>query len=302
MTGSAGRAVFPARNETDMAGLNKLEKAKNGGKSAAKKAANSPWTARLIRLGYAVRGLLYLLMGVLAVEVALGAGGQLTDKQGAIAAVGSQPFGKILLVIIAVGLAGYSIWGFIRAFLDPLDKGHDASGLITRVGFALTGISYALLLLPTLRLLFNLSAGASGKGSQAAAGSILGRPWGPWLIGAVGLVVIGVGTAQMIQGVKAKFDMRFDPYALDARQRRWATRLGRFGTIARGLVFGIIGFFLFQAALFADPNRVMGVDGALRELSHQIYGAILLGVVAAGLAAYGVYSLLGAAWFRLKTT
>lgn len=283
-----------------MAEANKLKEVKRQGEDAAEKAARSPWTARLVRLGFAVRGLLYILVGILAVEVAVGAGGRFTDQQGAIALVGSQGLGNILLIVTAAGLSGYALWGLIRAIYDPFRKGSDTKGLLARLGYVISAISYAALLTPTVRLLFNLSAGSSGS-KESAAVSILSRPWGPWLIGAVGLVVVGVGIAQILQGLKADFDLRFDPYALDPRQRRWATRLGRFGTIARGLVLNIIGFFLFQAALFTDPNRVMGIDGALRELSRQTYGTVLLGIVAAGLAAFGFYSLLGAAWFRLKT-
>lgn len=283
---------------------NAIENLAQDGKQAAKQAARSPWVERVMRLGFAVRGILYGVVGLLAAQVAFGSQGQLTDQQGAIAAIGSQPFGRILLIVMLIGLAGYALWGFVRAFLDPLRKGKDTRGLIERAGFLASGISYAALLLPTARFLFNQPGGAAGGASadsqQQAVSTILTTPWGPWLVGAAGVVIAVAGIAQIITGWKAKFDMRFDPYSLNADQRRWATRLGRFGYIARGLVFSLIGSFLVQAAMTDDPQKVRGVDGALRELALQPYGTVILGIVAVGLMAFGAYSLLGGAWFHFK--
>ncbi len=274
------------------------------GKRAAKKVARSTLVERLSRLGYAVRGLLYGLVGVLAASLVLVGQGKLTDRQGAIATLGTQPLGKFLLILIAAGLAGYAVWGIIRAVFDPLNKGTDAKGIIARLGFLVSGLSYAALEIPTIRLLMNLPGGASGGGEaasqQRAVGAILTKPWGPWVVGLIGLVIIGAGVSQILQGWQSKFDMRFDSYSMNASQRRWATRLGRFGYIARGIVFDIIGFFLFQAALYSDPSRARGIDGALAALLQQPYGKLLLGVVAFGLIAFGLYSMLGAAWFRFK--
>src|SRR5438270_8497729 len=92
---------------------------------AANRAVRNPWVERMARLGYAVRGVLYAIIGLLALAVAAGAGGTTTDKVGAIATIGSRPFGKVMLVLIAAGLVGYSLWGFIRALFDPLNRGTD---------------------------------------------------------------------------------------------------------------------------------------------------------------------------------
>jgi hypothetical protein len=282
-----------------------VEKLKQDGKQAARQVARSPWVEPVMRLGFISRGVLYALIGLLAIRLAIGGqGGQLTDQQGALATIGAQPFGHFLLIVTAVGLVGYALWGLIRAILDPLHKGSDAKGLVNRAGYLLSAISYGGLLLPTLRLIQNKPGGAqsgaqAAQGQQAAA-SILTKPWGPWVIGAIGLGIVGAGIGQIATGLKAKFELSLDPYALSEGQRRWATRLGRIGYVARGIVFAITGIFLVQAARLADPNKVRGIDGALRELATQPYGWLLLAIIAAGLIAFGAYSIIGGLWFRFK--
>jgi hypothetical protein len=283
---------------------NSASRIKEEGKRTARKAARQPWVSTLVRFGYAARGIIYAMVGILAIQVAVFGQGKITNQQGAIAAIGAQSGGRILLIIIAVGLAGYALWGLIRAALDPLGKGNDAKGTVTRLGYLISGISYAALLIPTINAIAQkqVIAVTGGGSQQNTAATLLSKSWGPWLVGAAGLAIIGAGIAQIIQGYKADFDMRFDSYAMSSDQRRLATRLGRFGYMARGLVFSIVGLFLLQAALYHNPSKAQGVDGALLALARQPYGTALLALVAAGLIAFGAYSLLGAAWFRLKTT
>src|SRR5690348_13712123 len=128
------------------------QKAKNEAQEVAGKAklaSHNPWVDRLARFGYVVRGVLYIVIGALAVEVALGRGGQTTTKGGAIVTIGSEPFGKFLLILIVVGLIGYSLWGFIRAFLDPLGRGTDPKGLAQRGGYVVSALTYGALIIPT---------------------------------------------------------------------------------------------------------------------------------------------------------
>lgn len=122
-------------------------KAKQTGRQLSHAAAN-PWVERLARFGYLMRGVVYATIGVLALQLALGTGGQATTQSGAIAMLGSQPFGKGLLILIVVGLASYSLWGFIRALFDPLHRGHDSKGMVARIGFAFNGLAYGLLIIP----------------------------------------------------------------------------------------------------------------------------------------------------------
>src|SRR5207247_1947820 len=115
---------------------------KEEAKYKAQEAVHNPWVDRLARLGYIVRGVLYAVIGILAVQVAIGAGGATTDKTGAIATIGAQPIGKVLLIAVLIGLVGYSLWGFIRAIFDPLKRGKDAKGIAQRIGYVVSGLSY----------------------------------------------------------------------------------------------------------------------------------------------------------------
>ena len=240
-------------------------------------------------------------MGLLAMNVALGKGGAPIDQQSAISAIGQQPAGLFLLWIVLFGLISYSLWGVVRAVMDPLHKGHDMKGLAARAGFLFSAASYAILIMPTYRLITGAgSSGQSGGQTQQIMGSILSKPWGPPAIGLVGLAVIAGGLYQIKQGLDASFDRQFQTYAMTAQEVKWATQLGRFGTATRGVIFALIGGLLCLAAYRSNPGQGVGLDTALTTLMHQPFGVLLLGFVAIGLMAFGVYSMLSAAWFRLK--
>jgi large-conductance mechanosensitive channel len=268
-------------------------------KRQGKKAATSPLMEALTRLGYGVRGLIYVTMGLLAFNVALGKGGAPVDQQAAINAIGSQPAGMFLLWAVLLGLISYSLWGIIRAVLDPLQKGNDMKGLIERAGFLFSAASYAILILPTYRTVTGAGQSASGAQQQSMT-SIMSMSWGPIVIGILGLIVIAAGVYQIMQGINASFDRQFQTYAMNATEIRLATQLGRFGTATRGVIFALIGGLMCLAATQSNPNQPVGLDAALATLLKQPYGVFLLGVVAFGLIAFGVYSMLSAAWFRIK--
>jgi hypothetical protein len=283
------------------AGANSL---KQEGKKAARGATTSPIVETLMRLGYVVRGLVYGVIGVLAFQVAIGAGGALADTQGAIVALGKTPLGGAVLYGIFVGLTGYALWGVIRAVLDPLHKGTEPKGILERVGYAVSGLSYMLLAFATYGLITG-GTSAARNGAQAAqtqqtTASILSKSWGPWVVGIVAVILIGVGLSQVLQGLRPDFERQFQPYALSSSQRKWIYRLGRFGTAARGVVFTLVGMYLFLAAYHHDPSQAKGIDGVLTALLHQPYGAWPLGVVALGLVAFGIYSAMSGIWLRFK--
>ena len=275
------------------------------GKRVVRRASTSSLVESLTRLGYVVRGLLYGTIGLLALQVAVGKGGRLADPQGAIAAIGQQAGGQLVLYLVLIGLIGYSLWGLIRAVFDPLHKGNDLKGLAQRAGFLVSAISYGLLI-PTTYALIRAGTAAPNRGqtaqTQQATASILAQPWGPAVVGIVAVILIGVGLLNFFQGFRQDFDRQFQPYALNVQQRTWVRRIGRFGTSARGVVFTLIGVFLFQAAYQHNANQAQGIDGALYALLRQPAGQWLLGIVAAGLISFGVYSVLSGIWLRLRRT
>ncbi|MBF6613290.1 MAG: DUF1206 domain-containing protein [Chloroflexi bacterium] len=281
-----------------------IGKVKDQAEQAANKAqgaADNPWVERLARFGYLVRGLLYALVGLLAVQVAAGVGGQTTDKNGAIAAIAAQPYGKFLLVLVVIGLIGYSLWGFVRAILDPLKRGTDPKGLAVRGGYIVSGLSYGALVIPAMSFILGNGGGGNGSnGSQDITARLLTAPFGVWLVGLVGVVGMIGGLGQMYQAYSADFKKDFKSAEMSADEMKWATRIGRFGLAARGVVFVMLGFFVLQAALQVDPKAAKGLDGALQTLARQPQGPWLLGIVALGLISFGVYSILCARWIRVK--
>jgi len=166
---------------------------KADGKRTAQKAEFSPHMEAVTRLGYGVRGLIYITMGLLAVQVALGKGGGLASQQDAIAAIGKQLAGLILLWGVLIGLALYAVWGIVRAGLDPLHKGHDLKGLVARFGFLVSAFGYAILALPTYRYITGSAQAANGSQTQKFFTSIMAVPWGRWAIGIPGLAVLAGG-------------------------------------------------------------------------------------------------------------
>jgi hypothetical protein len=251
--------------------------------------------ALLARSGYAARGVVYLIVGGLAVLAALGQGGQTTDTEGALTTLLAQPFGKILLAMVAVGLIGYALWRVVQALADVDHHGTDPKGLAIRGGLLVSAVTHTLLAVFALSLIFG--GGSSGGGDSGArnwTAWLLQQAFGRWLVGLIGLAIVGAGIAHMIKGYGASFEkfLQMDAATLDK-----VSPVCRFGLIARGLVFVIIGGFLIVAAVELDSAQARGLQGALQTLQQQPYGWILLGIVALGLVAFGVYSLIEA-WYR----
>jgi hypothetical protein len=260
------------------------------------------WVERLARLGYAAKGVVYAIVGVLAVQAAFGAGGRTTDQKGALGAIAAQPFGKFLLALLTIGLIGYVIWRFVEAIQDPEHKSDDAEGLARRVGYAISGLIYASLAFSAIQLVMGSGGGGSGGNSQQDwTARLLSQPFGQWLVGLMGAFVIGLGFHQFYRAYKAKFRKEMKLHEMSPTEQTWATRIGRFGEAARGVVFVIIGFFLIQAARQSDASQARGLDGALQALAQQPYGPWLLGIVALGLVAYGIHMGVQARYRRILT-
>ncbi len=257
-----------------------------------------PWVVLLARFGYAAKGIVYLLIGVLALQAALGPGGKTTDTQGALHTIAGQPFGKILLGLVGIGLCGYALWRLVQAAVDPENKGTDAKGIATRIGYALSGLSYGGLALTA----FNIVLGANGKENSSTAdwtATLMAAPLGRWLVGIVGLAFFGTAIYAFYVAYSAKFRDKLKLNEMSETQQQWVTRLGRAGYAARGIVFAITGGFFIRAALQANAKVTGGLDKALQTLAQQPYGLWLLGIVAVGVAAYGIYVLAQARFRRI---
>jgi hypothetical protein len=253
----------------------------------------------LARIGYAAKGAVYSVVGILAFQAARGAGGDTGGTRNAISEIGSQPFGKTLLIITAVGLVGYVVWRFVQAIADTEDKGNDASGLAMRAGFIASGITYAALAYTAGRIVWG-GSGGGGSSTRDWTASVLSQPFGQVLVGLFGAIIIGVGLYHFYRAYNATF-MKHYKSSLSGEKRRWAKRIGQFGLSARGVTFLIIGGFFIQAALRANAAEAKGLGGALQTLAAQPYGAWLLGIVAAGFIAYGIYCFSRARYRHFST-
>jgi hypothetical protein len=274
--------------------------ASTGERAVARTATNS--TAVLIgRAGFVARGAVYFIVGWLAVMAAF-AGSAATDKQGALEAISQLPLGALLLGVAAAGLFAYALWSLVRAVFDPERRGHAAKGVIARAGYAVAGLSYAGLALGAAQ--FALGSGTAGQGSDASTqdgtARLLQAPFGPPLVIAIGAILLAIAAVEFVKAYTDSFlkDLNLD--TLGAEPRRWLERIGRIGLAARGVVFALIGIFLIQASLQQDAGAAVGLGGALNKLAEQPFGEILLGVVAAGLCMYGLFSFIEARYGRLK--
>ena len=260
----------------------------------------SPWIEGLGRFGYAAKGVVYLVVGGLAVQAALGQGGQMTDQQGAMARIAEAPFGRSLIVVMAVGLIGYALWQLVRAVLDTEHKGSDGKGLLGRAMFAGIAVIYAGLALSAIRMAMGVDSGqGSTEKTQGWTAWLMSQPFGVWLVGLVGVAVVANGLYQFYRASKSNLTEDLNLHDLDATRRTWVTRIGRAGYAARGVAFVMIGGLLVGAAMHHDPGEAQGLDGALAALASQPFGPYLLGLVAAGLAAYGVFALVEARYRRM---
>jgi hypothetical protein len=258
----------------------------------------SLWVDRLARFGYAAKGIVYSLIGLLAVQTVIGAGGQTTDAQGALKTISRQPLGQFLLLLIGIGLIGYVVWRFVQAIQDPEHHGSDGKGIAQRLGYGISGIIYAGLAWTALQLAFGGSSGGNSNSTQDWTARLLSQPFGRWLVGLLGAFIIGLGIYQLYKAYTAKFRNKLKLREMSHEEETWAMRTGRCGLAARGIVFGLIGIFLIQAARQYDPNQAIGLDGALQTLAQQPYGPWLLGIVALGLVAYGIYMIVQARYRR----
>jgi fumarate reductase subunit D len=271
----------------------------HGGANAVKRAASNPVLRFLERLGYAARGALYTVMGLLALGIALSVGGgKTTDLSGSLMVLIANPYGKLVLIVMAIGLAAYSLWGFIRAIYDPMHRGSSASGYVARLGFVTSALSYGAIVILAVQLLAG-SGGASGDSTKTTIAPILNHPGGGPLTIVIGLIAIGIAFGQFLEAYRAIFKNDLKGAEMTERERTIVIRLGRFGMFARGVIFLVIGWFLVQAGLHHDPGQVQGFGGAFTFLLGQPFGRVLLGIVALGFVALGLHSFACARWVRL---
>jgi hypothetical protein len=250
----------------------------------------APWIEALARLGYAAKGIVYGLIGILALQSVIGTGSPNVNQVTAFQKILQQPFGKFLLWIVVIGLIGYALWRLLQSVLDPEYEGKQKTGVLKRVGYFVSGVTYLALAYIAYQMVQGKSSGSGGSTSDITA-KVMHMPGGQIIVGILGLIILGVGLYAIYSAFQRTFEKRFQYSRMSATERRWALRLGRMGYAARGVVFSLVGLFLIEAAYSYNPAKANGLGGALQALASTPYGPWLLGLVSIGLIAFGVYCL-----------
>jgi len=250
----------------------------------------------LARFGYAARGVVYLIVGWLAL-VAAYAHGTPADTKGALLEVLDAPFGNLLLAVVGMGLLGYAAWRVVQAVFDVDRHGTGAKGIAIRGGLLVAGIVHAALAVFAFDLLRGQAAANSG---EAAARDwtvwLLSKPFGQILVAAVGVIILGAAAAHVFKAYKAGFRRYI---CCGDAVMRYVDPIGRIGLTAKGLVFAMVGIFFLTAAWQADSSESGGLLKVLQTLQNSPFGPWLLGAAAVGLFAFGLYSLIEAVYRRI---
>jgi Domain of Unknown Function (DUF1206) len=282
------------------------EAAQHPGRELRDKAeTGSGWYAWLARGGLVAKGVSFGIVAVLAIAVAVGGGGKPTSRHGALRTLAEHSWGKVLLVVLALGFTGYVIWRFVQAFAEREEEDGEKATLKKwgkRAGYIGRGLVYAGLTLTAVKLLVG-SGGDQSDNEKAhkTAAAVLDWPAGRWLVGIAGVCVIGAGVWNAYRGVTRKFEDKWGTGGMSEAERKWGGRAGVAGHLARAVVFALIGSFVIKAALEFDPKEAIGLDGALQKLADASYGPYLLGLTAAGLLCYGLYCLVDARFRDVST-
>jgi hypothetical protein len=266
----------------------------------AREAGHSKALRAAARGGLVARGVVYVLVGSLAVQIAFGHGGKQADRSGALQTVAGTPGGGILLWALAAGFAGLAVWRYAEAvYGQPGPDGRKAGKRLFSLG---RGVFYSVVCASTV--MFAMGGGGSQSSDQKSRDItwkvMHGIPGGRWLVLVIGVGFVAAGVGIVVRAVRKKFVKRLDTAQMTSRTRAFVEPLGMVGRSARGVLFAAAGVFFGYAAITYDPGKAQGVDGTLRQFARTSAGPWLLVLVAAGVVAFGVYSWCEARYRKVQ--
>lgn len=263
--------------------------------STARRASHSPAARGLARAGLTARGVIYILLGWVAILVALGKTSRPADQQGALQLLAGKSYGIISLWLLVIGFAAYALWRLSEAAFGVTGEGRKAGPRLKSLGRALVYAAFAYL---TIKVITG-KEGSEAAQQEDVTATIMRHAGGRWLVGIVGVLIVIGGLVLVAEGLRRKFMKDMQTARLSQRARRIVEWLGVIGTVARGLVFALAGILVVDAAVTYDPAKAGGIDKALLTLRDQPFGEFLLLLAAAGLLVFGVYGLCEARWRRV---
>lgn len=260
-----------------------------------------PWVHRFARVGYTSKGIVYVLIGILALIMSTGKHPNEASSNGALYTIAQQPFGPLLLILLSIGLSAYAFWQLVRAVFDPECVNHSWKRWFSRLSYLFIAGTYIAMCISALRILFRARAESSDKTYQTLSAQMLSQPFGQLLIAISGLVFGIIGIIFLYKAFSHRFKRDLKKNEMNKKEWRWSGYIGTFGMAARGIVFMIIAFFLVRTAILADPDETKGLDGALLELASQPFGPVLLAIVSLGFISYGIFMFASAKYRRLDS-
>lgn len=253
----------------------------------------------IARTGLVAKGIIYAIIGILTFLAAFNLGGQKTGKLQVLDFLEKQAFGKILLIIIALGLMCYAFWRLTQAIKDPENIGDDKKAKAKRAGYFISGLLY--LGFGVIAFLDAVGSANNSSGSSGKNSSFLATNFGLIVLGIVGVVLIGIGIYQFTRIKEDKFQKKFSSKALsEEKRKRTIYNSAYFGLASRGVIFLILGFFCIKAAYTSDPNKIKTTEEVFSFIKESSYGSWLLGIVAAGLISYAIYTFMLAKYRRFN--
>jgi Domain of Unknown Function (DUF1206) len=252
---------------------------------------------RTARLGFVARGVVYAIVAAIAVRIAIGDGSsEQANKLGALQAIADQPFGRGILVVLALGLAGYALWRFSEAITGYQDEKKRTAKRLASAG---KGLIYAVFCASAISVIAGRSSGNGEQQPKSWTARVLEWPAGPALVGIAGVLIAAGGIYLVVRGLTTKFEKQLETGRMSPPVRRTAVTLGLVGSVGRGVVFGLLGILLLGAAIDHDPNQAQGIDGTLRTIADRPYGQVLLLLTALALFAFATYPLVEARFRKL---
>ena len=250
------------------------------------------WVVPMMRAGYSARGVVYLILGGLTLAAA-SLGGDTEGTKGAIETMRGAPFGLLLLWLVAFGFACYGVWRLIAAYYDLEHRGDDEEGIAKRGALVATGLIHIVMGAGIAALALGLGGGSGGSGGSGASNwtaKVLQMPGGKWVVGIAAICIFGAGVHYVLKGWQEKYKRHIE----NNEKTRKLSPLLRWGFVSYGIVLGIVGVFLFFAALYSDPSSAKGIGGALEYIRGLTGGRFLLGFIGLGILGFGVENFVEA--------